>query len=93
MKLTDEQNASQANLQRAIEQHIRVHSDSATPELVVDWAAIVEVVSYDDEGDRCVGYHLIFAGGEMSDHRALGLYEQGSHLVRHGQRYGEIDDA
>lgn len=87
---TPEQNEAQERLQQAIEHHCRVWTpDEDIPEhgeILVDWAIVMHLASYDDEGDQKAAYRIAYSGGEMPDHRAVGLFEYATHLVKFGAR-------
>jgi hypothetical protein len=84
---TDEQRATQDALQAALEAHNRAWSPAgADPGLLVDWVVVTQTTRFDDDGDRISAYGLIFAGGQMDEHRAVGLLDYGSHLLKFGGR-------
>lgn len=90
MKLTDEQRATQQALQEALEAHSRAWSpEGEDPGLLVDWIVVTQTTRFDDEGDRESAYGLIFAGGQMDEHRAIGLLDYGAYLLKFGARSEE----
>lgn len=80
---TTEQRQAQEELQGAIEQHIQAFG-VAGDGLLVDWALVMQLTGFDEDGDRTTVYHLAFATGQLDDHRAVGLFDYASHLVRFG---------
>lgn len=80
---TDGQNEVQQELQDVLERHVRAFSDE-DPGLLVDWACVAQLTRFGDDGAKESAYHLIFAGGEMEEHRAIGLWEMGIHLLKFG---------
>src|SRR5688500_6937177 len=89
MALNDEEKQAQRQLQEAIENHRRVFlKNSGLPEqseVLADWLLIVSCVSYDDEGDPLVAYHLAMPDDVLLDHRAKGLAVQALDMFRFGQ--------
>ncbi len=61
-------------------------TDNSRAEVVSDWLLIAACISYDDDGDQLVSYHLAFPGDEMPDHRAKGLALHTIYLLEHGER-------
>ncbi len=93
MTFSPEQRDAQDVLQTAIEHHVRAFSgaDVGGKEIVADWVACVELAGFNERGERTTAYHLIFSGGEMPDHRAVGLFSHARDLMRFGDR-AEPDD-
>lgn len=60
--------------------------------VVVDWVCVVQTQSYDSDGDMQSGYYMSFSGGEMPDHRAIGLFEMGRQLVLEGGGPRHVED-
>jgi hypothetical protein len=50
-----------------------------------DWVVVACTVAFDDEGDPSAQYHMGFSNGAMMEHTAIGLFEQGKHLLMHGK--------
>ena len=90
MKMTDEQRAAQEALQAALEAHNRAWTPPGEdPGLLVDWIVVGQTTRFDDDGDRVSAYDLIFAGGQMDEHRAVGLLDYGAYLLKFGARSEE----
>ena len=87
MKMSDEQRATQEALQAALEAHSRAWArPGEDPGLLVDWTVVTQTTRFDDEGNRESAYGLIFAGGQMDEHRAIGLLDYGIYLLKFGSR-------
>lgn len=93
MKMTEEQRAAEAQLQEALEAHVRAWKPAHEDGLLVDWTIVAQLTSFDDDGDRQSAYHLIFGGGQMDEHRAIGLLDYGIHLLKFGARDDLDEDA
>lgn len=81
-RITDEQREAQDELERAILRHRRAfltsqHEDHVT-EVLSEWVFIGAMVSYDDDGDQVVAYHVALADNNMPYHRIKGLSQ---HLI------------
>jgi hypothetical protein len=87
MTITPEQREAQQRLQDAIENHCRVWTPhEETPvggEMLIDWAVVMHLTGYNEEGHEVAAYRLAYTNGEMPQHRAVGLFEYASYLVKH----------
>ena len=99
MSFTPEQRATQARLQAAVEDQIaqyradNVHrGQSEDTGVVTDWVLVVSTTGFDRDGDEESGYYLSYAGGQMPDHRAIGLLHYGIHMIKTGAAPDFEDD-
>jgi hypothetical protein len=86
--VTEQQDIAQANLHRAIAEHIAAFRPSlsdSTREMIGDWIVVGNVVSFSDEG-KMTAYHIAYSDGEMEEHRAIGLLRYAEGLVANGER-------
>lgn len=75
LDFTADQLKAQEELQIAIEKHSRAFRrspDDHTPEILTDWILVACVVEFDGD-ERRVSYHMGFPGGQLEEHRAIGL--------------------
>jgi hypothetical protein len=89
--LTDEQKAAQEALQTAVERHIAAYRDGDTG-VVADWILVTSTAGFGDRGQGTSAYYLAFMGGEMAEHRAIGLLDWGKHMLKAGLLVGDEDD-
>lgn len=94
MRLTPQQQErmdAQDNLQRAVERHVAAYRGDDDG-IVADWVLISSTSGFDDDGKGTSGYYLAFMGGEMAEHRAVGLMMWGKHMIESGEANGDDDD-
>jgi hypothetical protein len=74
---------------RAVVNQLRQTSDNEDTGVITEWAAVVHTSSFDDDGHPTSAYYLLFSGGTLADHRAVGLFDHGIHMVRDGESVSE----
>lgn len=84
MEETPERKVVQEALEKAVVAHTEAHrppSRQDIPEMVGDWALVVNVISFNEEGHRTSAYNVAYVGGEMDEHRAAGLFRVGEKIA------------
>lgn len=89
MSEAEERKLRSARLQVALQQYMEELGET---DMLGDWMVIACTVSVDEEGDPRAGYHLLFSGGSMLDHHALGLLSKAEEMLADGSmREGDGD--
>jgi hypothetical protein len=89
VSLPPEIRAAQDALQQAIEGHRRAWTsrrDEQAGEVLAEWVLVAAYLSYNDDGDETVAYHLGFINDQLADHRVKGLLVHALDLMRDGER-------
>lgn len=93
------EDVAQAELQAAIEKQVSVYraqnvarGQAKDMGMVTDWVLVVSTIDYDKDGDQQSGYYMSYAGGQMPDHRAIGLLTYGVHMIKTGVLPDNEDD-
>lgn len=85
-----ERKAAQEALQLAVERHVRAYRDGDTG-VVSDWILVSTTTGFNGD-DVTSAYYLAYMGGQMPEHRALGLLHWGVHMLKSGELVGDDND-
>lgn len=90
MSEAEDRKARSARVQQSLEQYL---ADIGETEMLGDWVVIACTVSVDSDGDPRARYLMLFSGGSMLDHHALGLLGKAEEMLTDGSvREGDDDD-
>jgi hypothetical protein len=87
MRMNPQQKAAQEKLEEAVQQHVAAYRGDDDG-VIADWILVTSTSGYDADGDGTSGYYMAYQGGEMSEHRAVGLLEWGKHMLTIGEIRG-----
>jgi hypothetical protein len=87
----EEERAAQRILDEAVENFIRVMKWGEGM-VMTGWALVGHQAGFDDEGNDRSSYPIIYQGGSMPDHAAIGLFRIGIDTVRGVGRWGTDEE-
>lgn len=90
MSEAEQRKARSARLQQSLEKYLE---DIGETDMLGDWMVIACTVSVDRDGDPRSRYLMMFSGGSMLDHHALGLLSKAEEMLADGSvREADDDD-
>lgn len=81
MPTGDEAKAAQCRLDDAVTEFLRAMGWGQGM-ITTGWALVAHQAGFNDEGEDTSGYPVVYQGGSMADHAAIGLFQVGIDTVR-----------
>ena len=60
--------------------------------VLTGWVLVASQAGFDEDGESTNGYPLVYSGGSLPDHTALGLLQVGQDIVRQTGRYQRTEE-